>query len=66
MTGAVFIDLAKAFDSIDHCILLKKFSTGIAGRDHEWFVDYLCGRMQIVDYQEIFSDPEAVITGVPR
>ncbi|CAB4032232.1 Hypothetical predicted protein, partial [Paramuricea clavata] len=67
MTGAVFIDLSKAFDSIDHSILLKKlFSMSIVGREHEWFADYLRGRTQIVDYQGTFSDQEAVIVGVPQ
>ena len=65
MTEAMFIDLSKAFDSIDHCILLKKlFSIGIEGREHEWFVDYLLGRMQIVGYQGILSDPETVYSRV--
>ncbi|CAB4016557.1 Hypothetical predicted protein [Paramuricea clavata] len=67
MTGAVFIDLSKAFDSIDHSILLKKLlSMSIVGREHEWFADYLRGRTQIVDYQGTFSDQEAVTVGVPQ
>ena len=67
MTGAVFIDLSKAFTSIDHCILLKKlFSMSIVGKEHKWFADYLSGRTQTVDYQGTFSDQEAVTVGVPQ
>ena len=46
--GAVFLDLAKAFDSIDHNILdqkLKKY--GIRDTEHKWFMSYLSGRQQL-------------------
>ena len=67
MTGAVFIDLSKAFDSIDHSILLKKLSSmNIVGREHEWFTDYLCGRMQTLDYRGTYSNQETVTVGVPQ
>ena len=57
MTRAVFIDLGKAFDSIDHSILLGKLSSmNIVGREHGWFTDYFCGRMQTTDYHGTFSN----------
>ena len=46
--GAVFLDLAKAFDSINHNILdqkLKKY--GIRYTEHKWFMSYLSGRQQL-------------------
>ena len=39
---ATFIDLRKAFDSLDHCLLLQKISElGVHGTVVEWFKDYL-------------------------
>ncbi|CAH1239100.1 Hypp5710 [Branchiostoma lanceolatum] len=45
LTGAVFIDLSKAFDTLDHTILLQKMSRyGIQGPAFDWFQSYLTGR----------------------
>ena len=42
MTGAIFIDLRKAFDTVDHTILISKLrSFGIANTDLRWFENYL-------------------------
>ncbi len=49
VTGVVFSDLRKAFDSIDVNILLAKLpSFGITGMEHKWFQSYLSGRSQSV------------------
>lgn len=46
----IFYDMSKAFDMVDHEILLKKMETyGIRGTVLEWFTSYLSGRKQIVD-----------------
>ncbi len=46
---AIFCDLRKAFDTVDHGILLKKLKKlGIRGVELEWFRNYLCDRKQFV------------------
>ena len=43
LTGAVFTDFGKAFDTVDHGVLLDKLSA-VIGPEHEWFTDYLRNR----------------------
>jgi len=46
---AAFLDLRKAFDSLDHHLLLKRISgLGVTGVELQWFVDYLSNRKQHV------------------
>ena len=47
--GAVLIDLKKAFDTVDHKILLKKlWCYGFQNQSFDWFESYLRGRRQLV------------------
>ena len=63
----VFIDLSKAFDTIDHEILLKKLENyGIRGVAHKLIASYLSGRLQYVKVLEEDSDKLPVIYGVPQ
>ena len=67
LTGAVFIDLKKTFDTVDHGLLIEKLSQyGIDNLELLWFTDYLENRSQVVQYQNAFSMPCKISTGVPQ
>ncbi len=54
LVGAVFIDLTKAFDTLNHGKLLSKLkSYGILENEYQWFQDYLFNRTQQVLYIRI-------------
>ena len=64
---AIYLDLSKAFDTIDHSILLHKLSYyGIKGNSLKWFQSYLSNRKQYVEYNNTQSSLTNVITGVPQ
>ena len=66
-TFGVLIDLSKAFDTVDHQILLKKLHYyEIDGTALEWFKSYLSNRKQYISTQEISESCLDIICGVPQ
>ena len=66
-TVGVFMDLSKAFDTMDHCILIRKLKTyGVRGTVLSWFEDYLRNRQQYVIFKSKKSNISTVKCGVPQ
>ena len=67
MTGVIFLDLKKAFDTVNHCILLNKLRTfGISQKTIDWFRSYLTGRFQAVKHRGVTSEYLEITCGVPQ
>ena len=67
VTALVLLDLSKAFDSIEHGILLRKLrELGVSIQAMEWFRSYLTDRNQRVRIGCEVSDPRQVAYGVPQ
>ena len=63
----IFLDFEKAFDTVDHCILLDKlYCYGIRGIAHKWFISYLSSRQQSVMYNGHESEFKMMRCGVPQ
>ena len=66
-TVGIFMDLSKAFDTIDHDILLAKLHHyGFRGISQDWFRNYLSNRKQFVVYNSGKSQYENIKCGVPQ
>jgi hypothetical protein len=67
LTGAVFIDLSKAFDTLGHSSLISKLKAyGVQESSLVWFTDYLFGRFQCVFFDDVLSEKCPVTCGVPQ
>ncbi len=66
-TGILFLDLKKAFDTVNHCPLVKKLCQyGIGNSSLKWFTNYFSDRQQIVEINWAKSDWELVKAGLPQ
>ena len=66
-TCGVFIDFAKAFDTVNHNILLNKLEAyGIRGLPLQWFASYLSNRKQYVALGDFESTRQTMICGIPQ
>ena len=66
-TLGIFIDLSKAFDTVDHKILTKKLELyGIKGSKLGWFESYLSNRKQFITYGDKQTNIETITCGVPQ
>ena len=67
LCGALMIDLRKAFDLVNHKILLNKLSLyGMSKNIMQIFRSYLSNRLQCVSYEGMMSDTQEVTIGVPQ
>ena len=66
-TDVVFMDIAKAFDTVDHSKLLQKLQEfGFSGSLLLWFKNYLSGRFQRVTVHGATSTTLSITSGVPQ
>ena len=65
--GTLFLDLQKAFDVVDHSILVKKLGLyGLSENYVKWFSSYLSNRKQKVSLNGCVSDFKEITAGVPQ
>ena len=56
----IFVDLSKAFDTVDHKILITKLEKfGICGKNLLWFRSYLSDKKQCIKYGDYFNKQES-------
>lgn len=63
----LFLDLGKAFDLVDHAVLLDKLECcGVRGVPLRWFESYLLGRQSYVEVNKARSHITSLVRGIPQ
>ena len=63
----VFLDFRKAYDTVNHSILLKMlYKYGISGHILNWFESYLTDRQQFVSVNNNYSSKKCITCGIPQ
>ena len=66
-TCLILLDLSKAFDTVNHKILLSKLEKyGVRGNSLKLINDYLTNRKQVVHVNNTYSDQQSIVCGVPQ
>ena len=66
-TDTIYLDFSKAFDRVDHDLLIKKLKLfGIHGKLLDWIKAFLCNRTQKVAVDGSYSKIQLVLSGVPQ
>ena len=65
--GSLFIDIRKAFDMVDHTLLIKKLAHyKVSNTSLDWFKSYLSSRVQSIKSDNGMSEFSQVLSGVPQ
>ena len=63
----IFLDLKKAFDAVDHNMLIQKLQKyGVKHREGEWFQSYPSNRQQFCSLDGVKTKPRKVPCGIPQ
>ena len=63
----ILLDIQKAFDTVNHSILLTKLKAiGLSRSAVNWFSSYLSDRLQLVDVCGVFFSEAKIENGVPQ
>ena len=66
-TDVIYLDFAKAFDKVDHAILIQKMKNiGLEGAVLDWIINFLSDRSQVVVVDGVLSFLADVLSGVPQ